>query len=189
MQQEYEYELRIPKERIAVLVGTDGTAKKEIEQKTQIKLNIDSKEGLVIITGTDGLHVYAAKEVVLAIARGFNPQIALQLLKIDYILEIINAGQGCNTKNELMRLLGRIIGKDGKSRELIEELTETDIVIFGKTVSIIGEAERALDAKRAVEMLLQGANHASVYSMLEKKKKQRKMRDMFKEGETSRNMR
>jgi len=76
-----------------------------------------------------------------------------------------------------------VIGKEGKSRKTVEILTETSIVIFGKTVGIVGEAEKVLDARKAVEMLLAGSNHATVYKMLEKKKKQRKLRGMLGEGQ------
>ncbi len=183
MQDEFSYELKIPKERIAVLIGTNGEVKKEIEKRTSTTISIDSAEGIVTIVAHDGLFVYNAKEICQAIARGFNPDVAMLLMKIDHILEVINLGKISSSKKDEMRVKGRIIGKDGKSRKIIEELTETNIVIFGKTVSIIGEAEKVLDARKAIEMLLKGATHSSVFNMLEKKKKQRKLRSMLREGE------
>src|SRR3989344_7376809 len=113
---EFSYELRIPKERVAVLIGEKGSSKKEIEEATKSQLEI-TKDGDVTVSGSDGLLLYTAKEIVKAVARGFNPKIALLLLKTDYALEIIEIKDAAGkNKNTLHRIKGRIIGKDGKSR-------------------------------------------------------------------------
>ena len=170
--EEYSYELNIPQERVAVLIGTDGETKKEIEEATKSKLDI-SKEGDVEITGGDGLLLYTTKEIIKAIARGFNPKIALLLLKQDYSLELLDmkdvAGK---SKNTMQRLKGRVIGKGGKSREEIERLTDTNISVYGKTIGIIGEVDKVALARRAVAMLLQGSMHKTVFQFLERKKKE-----------------
>jgi len=77
----------------------------------------------------------------------------------------------------MLRLKGRIIGKDGKSRKIIESLTETYICVFGKTIGIIGEGEAASIARRAIESLLAGSPHSSVYKWLEKRNREIKQRD------------
>jgi ribosomal RNA assembly protein len=170
--EEFSYELKIPEERVAVLIGKDGETKKEIEDATKSNLDI-SKEGDVIIIGEDALLLYTTKDIVRAIARGFNPKIALYLLKTDYALEIIDmkniAGK---SKNNLQRLKGRVIGKGGKSREEIERLTNCNISVYGKTVGIIGEVVQVTTAREAVAMLLSGSQHKTVYTFLEKKKKE-----------------
>ena len=76
------------------------------------------------------------------------------------------------SKNMMERLKGRVIGKAGKSREEIERLTETYISVYGKTIGIIGEITQVSIARQAVAMLLQGSMHKTVYSFLEKKKKE-----------------
>jgi len=48
---DYNLELKIPKERVAVLIGKNGEVKKELEEYTSAKIEIDSKEGDVKITG------------------------------------------------------------------------------------------------------------------------------------------
>ncbi len=169
---EMSYELKIPEERVAVLVGKEGETKKELEEQTKCKLDI-TKEGDVTISGEDALQLYTAREVIHAIARGFNPRLALQLLKADYALEMIDlkdvAGK---SKNTLQRLKGRVIGTAGKSRENIERLTETNISVYGKTIGIIGEIGNVSLAKQAIGMLLSGSMHKTVFSFLEKKRKE-----------------
>ncbi len=41
--------LKIPMERIGVLIGHNGETKQDLEEKSGVKLNIDSKEGEVTI--------------------------------------------------------------------------------------------------------------------------------------------
>lgn len=170
--QEYSYELKIPEERIAVLIGAEGKTKREIEAATNCKLTI-SKEGDVEITGEDALLLYTTREIVRAISRGFNPAIALQLLKSDYVLEVIDLSDvAAGKKNVLERLRGRIIGSEGKSRREIEHLSDTSISVYGKTVGIIGEVGQVELAREAVAMLVRGSMHRTVYQFLERKRKE-----------------
>lgn len=176
----FSYEIRIPKERIAVLIGPKGKIKKDIEDATHAHLDIDSTEGDVILRGEDSLGMYSAREVIKAIGRGFNPDIAMLLLHQDYTLEILNLPDYLGkSKNKMIRLKGRVIGEGGKTRHLIEEHTETSISVYGKTICIIGKIENAGIAKKAIEDLLSGAPHAAVYRWLEKKRKDLKMREAY----------
>jgi len=175
----FAYEIKIPKSRIAVLIGKAGSTKKELEEMCEVKMNIDSKEGDVTIEGEDALKLYSCKEIVTAIARGFNPEFAKLLFKQDYSLELINIGDYATTKNSMLRLKGRVIGKDGRSRNYIENLTGTYVVIEGKTIGIIGEISRVLYSRRAVEQLLKGSPHKNVYRWLEAKMKDLRGREML----------
>lgn len=172
---EYSYELKVPKARIAVLIGKNGEVKKSIEAETNTRIRIDSEEGDVFLKGSDAIGLYNANEVIKATARGFNPEIALLLLKGDYVFIIIDLGDYAKTKKSMLRLKGRVIGLDGKSRRLIEELSETHIVVYGKTASIIGHSENAAIARKAIESLLMGSRHSNVYRWLEKKRKDQRM--------------
>lgn len=167
------YELRIPKERIAVLIGKDGETKKQLEQDMHAHLDIDSEEGFVRITGDDSLSLYTAREVIKAIARGFNPELARLLMRGDYVFALIDVTDfASKSKKSFERLRGRIIGSEGKSRKAIEQMTETYLSVYGKTVGIIGESENVEIARVAVENLLEGSPHSSVYRWLEKKGKE-----------------
>jgi len=164
----FMHELKIPKMRIAVVIGTNGETKRELEELSDTKIDVDSKEGLVTITGKDALKLYLAKEMILAIGRGFSPETSRFLLKQDYTMDVISLADFADKKKQLERVRGRVIGAKGKSREIIEQLTETNISVFGKTISIIGYAENVVMARNAIEMLIDGSTHATVYRRLEK---------------------
>jgi ribosomal RNA assembly protein len=168
------HEVRVPKDRIAVLIGSDGETKKVLERDLGVKLLIDSKEGDVTLIGEEALSLYTGKEIVRAIARGFNPQTALLLLKQDYAFELIDLSEYSKHQNHHQRLKGRIIGTQGKTRHIIEEATESFISIYGKTVGIISPIENILIAKQAVHNLLTGSPHSSVYRWLDKKRREMK---------------
>ena len=172
---EYSYELKVPKNRVAVIIGKEGSVKKDVEESTNTKLNIDSKEGDIFVSGEDALGLYTAREIIKAIGRGFNPDIAKLLLKPDYIFEVVDLREYAGkSKDVLLRLKGRVIGKEGKSRKIIEELAECNISVFGKTISIIGLPESAAIARQAIESLLRGSTHANVYKFLERRRREMK---------------
>lgn len=169
---EFQYEVKIPKERIAVLIGKKGEIKRRLQKKLNVKIEIDSQEGDVIITGEDSLNCVLTQNIIKAIARGFTPQESLELLKEDTAFELLDTTDFVGKeKNRQKRIKARVIGTDGKARKAIEEMTETKIVIFGKTVGIIGEYQNVHLARRALESLLGGSQHKGVYLWLEKQKK------------------
>lgn len=180
--QEYSYELKITKDRIAVLIGTKGETKKDLESATGCRIDVDSKEGDVVLSGKDAINLFALREVVKAIARGFNPDLAKQLLKQDYILDVISLNDYSKEKSHQQRLKGRVIGMDGKSRHTIEELTECYISVYGKTIAIIGKIEMAGICKRALETLLAGSPHANVYKWLERQRRLMRKKGLDDEG-------
>jgi ribosomal RNA assembly protein len=171
----FAYELKIPRDRVAVLIGKKGELKRQLEHVTKTKIKIDSEEGDVNITGKEALLLYSCREIVRAIGRGFNPEIAMQLLKQDYGIEFISLSDFAATPKELERLRGRVIGESGKSRKTIEDLTFTNISVYGKTIGIIGRLEGIPNARRAVEALLAGRKHGTVYKFLERKRKEMRM--------------
>lgn len=171
----FAHDIKIPRERIAVLIGSDGETKKQIEQQTKTTLVVDSKEGDVTVSGKDAVLLYTAQHVVKAIARGFNPDVALRLLKQDWVFELIDLSTYSTKHNHQQRLKGRVIGTGGRARAIIEELTDSSISVYGKTIGIIAPMDTIGMAKQAVEELLGGAQHAGVYKSLERKRRQLRM--------------
>jgi len=133
---EHSTHIKIPMERVGVLIGPHGETKKRIEETLQVDLKVDGESGDVEI------------------------RVRPNQSDVSVLLAASN-----------------IIGKRGKSRAMLEELTECAISVYGGTVAIIGTYERLPVAKEAVEMLIGGAFHKTVwnhlYSYRRKLKKER----------------
>lgn len=163
--------LRIPKSRIGVLIGKNGEMKNEIETITNVSISVDSNDGSIIISATentiDPTYVWKARDIIKAIGRGFSADKAFYLIDDNMYLETIHLE---GTKNNIKRLKARLIGEKGKARKMIEQGTDTYISIFGSQISIIGDLEEIRSAKEAINLLIQGSKHGTVYRLLEQKR-------------------
>jgi len=172
--------VRVPKERVGVLVGPDGRVKTYIEEKLGVELQIDSEQGDVTILldakAGDPSLVFRAKDIVTAIGRGFAPEQAFRLVRDeDAVLDIIDLRTIFGrSESDIKRVKGRIIGMNGKTRRTIEELTSTEVVVYGHTVGIIGTFDQANAARGAVQMLIDGSQHHTVYRFLANKRRELK---------------
>lgn len=163
--------IRIPADRIGALIGPSGKTKKRIEATFQVDLTIDGETGNVDIKvkpdQPDVSVLFVARNMIRAIGRGFSPKNAFTLINEDYDLIIMDLEEYVGrSKNAQGRVKGRIIGKEGKSRLMIEELTECLVSVYGGTVGIIGPYEMLPVAKEAVEMLINGSFHKTVWNHL-----------------------
>lgn len=163
--------IRIPGDRIGVLIGNNGKTRRHIESTFGVKITVESDSGGVEIKVNqdqpDVSVMFTVKNIVKAISRGFSPKKALMLQDEDNDIMVIDLEEYVGTsKNAQNRVRGRIIGKEGKSRELLEELTECQVSVYGGTVALIGPYEMLQVAKEAVEMLLNGSFHKTVWNHL-----------------------
>jgi ribosomal RNA assembly protein len=172
--------LKIPKERVGVLIGPEGKTKKSIEEKLSVELQIESETGDVTLmlaeNAKDPSLLFKAKDVVTAIGRGFSPEHAFRLIHDEEaILDVIDLRTIFGrSESDIKRIKGRIIGMDGKTRKIIEELTDANICVYGHTVSIIGNMEQAQAAREAIQMLINGSQHSTVYRFLHRKRRELK---------------
>ena len=170
-------EVKIAGSRVGVLIGKGGSTKKDLETRSKTTISIDSKEGVVKIEGPDdnAAALLRAVEVINAINRGFSPERAFEMIEDeDLLLDVIDLSALAEGPRQLDRLRGRIIGKDGKAREQIEDMTDVEISVFGKTVALIGYPEQLKTARAAVDMLIEGVPHENVFAFLDRKKKESK---------------
>jgi ribosomal RNA assembly protein len=177
--------VRIPKERVGVLIGPEGKVKRDIEERLQVKLEIESEGGGVEIILTENAAadpsvLFRAKDVVTAIGRGFSPDQAFRLIRNeDAVFDFIDLRAIFGrSDSDIRRVKSRIIGMNGKTRRTIEELTEADVVIYGHTVGLIGTFEQVDAARNAVQMIIQGSEHHTVYAFLQKKRRELKKQEL-----------
>lgn len=168
--------LKIPKERIAVLIGREGETKRKIEKITSTKIEVDSENGEIDVNGKEGdaLNFYIALNIIKAIGRGFSPEHAFLLKEEGNILEIIELNEFLGKSEKLQHSKkGRIIGRKGRIKREIEEKTNVLISVYGKTVSVIGKPEEVEKASNAIKMLLRGSTHNSAEEFLSKKSREK----------------
>lgn len=159
--------VRIPEERLKAMMR--GKFKNLLEKFTETKIELGDD---ISIESDDPLKILRIKMVLQAFGRGFDFDTAMNLLDEDYILDIIEMkNYSGKSKNRMIELKGRVIGTKGRSKKMIEEATETKISIYGKTICIIGRWDRIMYARKAIEMLLNGSLHNTVYRFLAKVKR------------------
>ncbi|MGC8895703.1 MAG: KH domain-containing protein [Candidatus Bathyarchaeia archaeon] len=185
--------LKIPKERVGALIGPEGKTKKSIEEKLSVELQIESETGAVTImlaeNANDPSLLFKAKDVVTAIGRGFSPEHAFRLIRDEeVILDVIDLRTIFGrSESDIKRIKGRIIGMNGKTRKIIEELTDANICVYGHTVSIIGNIDQAQAAREAIQMLINGSQHSTVYRFLHRKRRElkKKMLELWEKSPDS----
>jgi ribosomal RNA assembly protein len=178
----FEKLIRIPNDRIAVLIGKSGNVKSQIEKLCHVLVDIDGDTGEVLIKSqgdVETIQPFKAMEIVTAIGRGFSPENALTLLKGENALHVIDLREfaGKSSAN-VERIKGRIIGEGGRARRNMENLSGTHISVYGRTVSIIGDSSKLRIAVDAISAISSGSLHGSVYSKLEAANRQAKQEKM-----------
>ncbi len=159
--------VRIPEERMKVLKN-DASWKGKLKKFVDIKIKLNDE---ISIEGEDIFHVMRVKEMFRAIGRGFDFDNSLDLLDEEYVMEVIELKDFAGKSRKRQTILkGRVIGTSGKIKKVIEDKTNVKIAIYGKTISIIGMWKQAIVAKKAVEMLLSGSMHNTVYRFLQRQR-------------------
>ena len=174
------HHVTVPDDRIGVLIGEGGETMREIEERAEVRLDVDSETGSVRIESVgDPIRGLAGPDVVKAIGRGFAPAEAMRLLEDDMqLFDVVDIEAATRNKNDLRRQKGRLIGEDGRTRELMEELSGADVVIYGTTLGMIGKPEQVDAVRSAAEMILDGAPHGAVYSFLERRHNEMQSNDI-----------
>ena len=167
----YRDYVQIPVERVGALIGKGGSVKREIEETYGVELEVESSTGRVcvkLLESSNPANLLTVKNIIQAIGHGISPERALKIFgEEDATLHVIDLKYILgDSRNNLVRVKGRLIGEKGKARKLIEELTNTAISISDHTVAIVGKLENVEVARRAIEMLISGRPHSVVWKYL-----------------------
>ena len=163
-------------DRVGALIGHKGETKKDLEEKLGLKIDIDSKTGDVTIDDhdvKDPLIVIKMENIIKAVGRGFSPEKAVLLLGDNSDFFVFDLHDYVGKKEaHLRRLRSRVIGREGKTKKVLEELTDSKISVYGHTIGIISDVMKMNILKKSVDMLLTGSKHASVYRFVEAQMKE-----------------
>ncbi|MBS3084431.1 hypothetical protein J4411_00785 [Candidatus Pacearchaeota archaeon] len=140
--------------------------RKKLEKVLKVKIANSEKE--VILEGSPEDEFIATK-VLDALGMGFSFSDALSIKKHELEFDILNIKDYARRGN-LVKIRGRIIGKNGKTLSTLSELTKCSLELKNNEIGIIGDPERIKPAIEAVIQIIQGSKHANVYKGLEKRK-------------------
>ena len=103
----------------------------------------------------------------------------MRLLKDNTYLAVVDIKftTGHREKAALRRIRARAIGTRGKARSRIEELSGCSMSVYGSTVALIGEEDQLERATRAVELLVRGSEHSTVFHLLARLKRDDAMKE------------
>ncbi|MGC8710352.1 MAG: KH domain-containing protein [Candidatus Micrarchaeia archaeon] len=165
-------QILIPLKRAKLL---DNKLIKELEEK--LKCTITVEESSLTISG-EPFEEYNARNVITAFGRGFELKNAFKLLLEDYFFKTINLKEIFKSKDKIISIKGRIIGKEGKTKEYIESVSGALISVYGGTVSIIGTNNEITIAEAAINTLIDGGTHKKAYRVMEAARKKIRISDI-----------
>ncbi|RFU24491.1 hypothetical protein B7463_g11846, partial [Scytalidium lignicola] len=138
--------------------------------KLQIRMNIKTK-AVELRTSkhtTDPGALQKGADFISAFSLGFDIDDAIALLRLDdlYIQSFEIRDVKTLNGEHLGRAIGRIAGKDGKTKFAIENATRTRIVLADSKIHILGGFKQIGIAREAVVSLILGSPPGKVYGNL-----------------------
>lgn len=144
--------------------------KKKLEQ--ELKVRITNKGKILFVEGKAEAE-YVAIQVIESINLGFTTPRALLLTEEDFVLEKLNI-KDLTKRRDLNKIRARIIGTKGKTKEIVQNLSDCFISLHNNTVGIIGRIENIEKAVHAIRSIIQGSKQSKIYSYLERERSKEK---------------
>lgn len=145
-------------------------AKRELEEHFNIEITNRGK--LIFINSEDPMNEFLAVKAIDALNMGLPLENVISLKDEDFAFEKIPI-KSITKRTNIREVRGRLIGVNRSSLDMIENISDCALCVHDSTVGIIGRLEKLEDARQAIKSLIQGSKHTSVYSKLERRKKEK----------------
>lgn len=138
--------------------------------KLQVRMNVKSR-AVELRTSkftTDPSSLQKGEDFIKAFTLGFDVDDAIALLRLDDLyIETFEIKDVKTLHGEhLGRAIGRIAGKDGKTKFAIENTTRTRVVLADSKIHILGGFQNIKMARESIVSLILGAPPGKVYGNL-----------------------
>lgn len=138
--------------------------------KLQVKMNVRTKniEVRTCEYTVDAAYVERSIEFIRAILHGFTIEDSMAILKFaDVFIDSFGVNEVKTLRNaHFDRAIGRIVGREGKTKGAIEHFAKCRLVIRDGKVFFLGEVENVRIAKDAVSRLIMGSKPGSIFNRL-----------------------
>lgn len=160
----------IPSNRLTPLKSNWPNVVAPIVQHLSLNIRFNPGTRCVEIKGSEEQSqlLQKAEEFVKAFSFGFDLQDAIVLLRLDDMYMDSFEIKDVKTLNgeHLSRAIGRLAGKSGRTKAIIENTSKTRIVIADSKIHILGSFKNIRIAKDAIVSLIQGSTPGKVYTKL-----------------------
>lgn len=150
--------------------------KEQLEKELNVKIYIKGKQ--VIIDG-EAVSEYEAMHIVEAIGFGFSTKKALLLKDPEYTFRRLRI-KDFTRRKDLEDVRARIIGREGKTKKTIEDISGVYLELNGNEVGLIGPTEDIEEETAALTNLIKGTKQANVYKKLEKINAEKKKHEFLR---------
>jgi ribosomal RNA assembly protein len=141
--------------------------RQKLDAKIDVKRQRDNDNADILIMGKNAMQEYVLSEILEALASGFDLKVAILLEDEEFVFKKVNLRTYARG-SRLSFVRARIVGSEGKSKRVIQSLTDCFISLSDNYVAIIGKPESIELASKAIESLIRGTKHANVFKFLEK---------------------
>lgn len=162
----------VPQHRVTPLKNNWLALYKPVTEnlKLDMRMNLKTKKVEVKTTADtpDSSNLQRAADFIHAYILGFEVQDAIALLRLDDLyVECFEVKDVKTLRGEhLARCIGRMAGKNGKTKFTIENATRTRIVLADTRIHILGSFQNIRAARDSVCALILGSPAGKVYSKL-----------------------
>ncbi|KAI9468623.1 RNAbinding protein PNO1like protein putative [Coemansia mojavensis] len=164
--------IRVPPHRFSPLKKDWLKIYSPIVEHLQLQIRMNPKSRMIEIRTCEETEdvgsVQKAADFVRAYCLGFTVEDSLALLRMDDLFLDSFEIKDIKTLNgdHLSRAIGRLAGKDGKTKYTIENATKTRIVLADSKIHILGTFQNIKIAKNAISNLVMGSPPGKIYANL-----------------------
>lgn len=161
-----------PAEDLGKILGKHKKNLRKLRKELDATIEISSKEDIIEIAiksnkRRSGFERYMVANIFEALAFGFKIHKVLLLRNSDYIFRKIDI-KSMIKSSRVSVVSGRIIGRQGRVKHLLEKISHCDIVVSDHVVGVIGKTEDVDMANQAINSLIRGSPQPKVLGHLER---------------------